>query len=285
METQLQTVFSGDADRLFSIIRELNNDGTFTKVYVSIGGKFNDPLVSFNQAKLIDRRTNQPIIAKAATNALQQMVPDFLLFNSSDRILVLVVDDFKYGSSNYEINQKIIKRGLSESESTIHVILFDQICAPRSLTVFLEKLTNFASENLISEKNFIVCNYVKFLNNPNSTERDSENVIPETIQTALNKFESGKYSYCFYEWFGYNFYLYNFIYNYRRISHLPNMSILRDQLTEFVKNVYMDGNFLEKNRNQKIRFLDNIYDITLPVSTEDGFTKSLKDYLTENGEL
>jgi hypothetical protein len=284
MEKQLQTVFGGDTDCLFSIIRELNEENAFKKIYVSIGSKINEKSVTFNNPKLLDRRTNQPILPKSSTNAFCQMIPEFLLSDSNNRILVLVIDQFS-NDSNYEINHALIDRSLSESESNVNVILFDQLFSIYTLENFLTRLTKFVSENSISEKNLLICNYVKFLNNPNVTESESETMIPETIQSLLDKHESGRYAYCFYEWFGYHFYLYNFIYNYKRIAHLPNISILRDDLTQFIKNRYIDCIFLEKNYNQKIRFLDNIYDITLPVSIEQGFTTSLKEYLIENGEL
>jgi hypothetical protein len=279
--TAIHAISTGNISDLFSIIEKRNIDTPFTKVYVSIGSKYNESVVSFNLHKTWDHRINQYTYLKAKTNAISQMIPDFIMNNEEEKILVITIDQFKN-----ETTQEILEKYMRDSVNNIDIVLFDQFCGRLFLENFLEKLLDFSVKNSISERNLLICNYVKFMNEPNATEREAETVIPETIQRILDKFEKGKYAYSFYEWFGYRFYLYNFIYNYKKVVCLFNRSSLMEELSQFIQNRYLNGMSIEESRGkQKLRFLDSIYDITMPTSYTDGFTTSLKDYLIENGEL
>jgi hypothetical protein len=116
-------------------------------------------------------------------------------------------------------------------------------------------------ENQIEMNNVMICNYVKHLNIPNFIEENAEIMIPETIQNTLNSLSPDKYSYCFYQWFGYRFYMYNFIYRYKRhlVYEIFNYATILEKLFENNGSYNNRNTITSKGFSE---FLENIYDIT-----------------------
>jgi len=108
----------------------------------------------------------------------------------------------------------------------------------------------------------MICNYVKHLNIPNFLEEHDEKMIPRTIHDLLNKERCIQYSECLYEWFGYNFYLYNLIYNYKNCINL--LSVIKPDLENLIQKLFVyepKGISVIQNRGL-LRLLSGVYDIT-----------------------
>lgn len=171
-------------------------------VYMSIGSKYNQQDVFF-QAPGFD------LAKRVDTNTSMQMVPVFLRGKPADRnILVISVDTYR-NSTESQMNKRQIQSVLDKNMDCIMVNMF---CNNENLCELCTKLLSKVVLHNIPESSCIICNYVKFMNMPNETERISETMIPVAIQSVLNKREFVKYKMCYAEWFGYKYSLYNCIY-------------------------------------------------------------------------
>lgn len=229
---------------------ELNNlqnhfisNFNYKTVYVSIGSKFNKP----------------------NTNAIEQMTPSFLQSNPNNNTLIIIIDDFTNVNS-YQTNINYINT-LDSTFSNFTYYLINQLCNPKFLLYFLNIILPYVNKNNISHNNFMIVNYVCFINQPNPSEKNSEINIPNTIQTYLNNYENQSYNSCFYQWFGYNKVFYNYIYNFKIIYFphiLPNyMKMIQDIIIN--ANRYSDEIISIVLQNPSIiKVLKNIYDITQP---------------------
>lgn len=254
--------------------RIIYESGEFNMIYVSIGGKLNEYTVQFRE----NARKQHP------TNSRQQMYPTFLRHrNQTNKILIIAIDNFR-DRFIFENNKQIIENIM---ENNVTFIMVNYQFNKQSLILFTQFITKIAKNNEIDKNMFIICNFVKHLNEPNIREHRDEEMIPKTIQSVLN--ESSEYSDCFYEWFGYRFYLYNFIYRYKPYEfglHLgrliPDIEFLIEKQTkDNMKSVSVVQN------SALIKFLDNVYDITGGVDNDDytNMTVSLKKYLSINKQL
>jgi hypothetical protein len=294
----LYEITNRNINDLFDLINKLkiNNRKPFTKVYISIGSKFNEKDVHISIPNYKNVKFN--------SNALEQMIPKFLRrndeicldndvdndndnikTNQKDNILIIIIDNFNKNNVSYVKNCSLLCNIL---KSNLSVILFDKLCKPSFLENIITRLIQYADTEKISEKNLMICNFVKFMNNPNIIEMESEKMIPEVVQLLLDKCLDGKYAFCFYDWFGYNYYLYNFIYNYKKCKKLSyGLMSITHQVEYFIKNrvedtiVHIDSK-LEK---KEMLLLENIYDITLPNFSDKEMTMNLKDYLLMNSEI
>ena len=117
-------------------------------------------------------------------------------------------------------------------------------------------------------------------------------MIPETIQKVLDAEEFEKYTYCFYQWFGYNFYLYNFIYNYKifEIIISVNKNYLTDLELLIKQMISDDDNYAKKQKimltePKMLLIMENIYDITSDCPHNYEIATSLRKYFYEHGQL
>jgi len=301
----LYEITNRNIDCLFDLINKLkiNNRKPFTKIYVSIGSKFNEKDVNISNTNQKNNKNH-----KFNSNALEQMIPKFLRTNDEiyldndidvdiiidndniktnqkDNILIIIIDNFNKNNNNYAKNCSLLYKVLKPN---LNVVLFDKLCKPNFLEDIITRLIQYADIEKISEKNIMICNYVKFMNNPNIIEMESEKMIPEVIQLVLDNCLHGKYAFCFYDWFGYNYYLYNFIYNYKKCKKLSyGLMTITQQVEYFIKNrvedtvVSIDSKLVKK----EMLLLENVYDITLPNYSDKEMTVNFRDYLIMNGEI
>ena len=246
-------------------------------IYVSIGGKLNEISVIFNHPDSVKNK-------RFETNATKQMMPCFIRYRKADqKALVITIDDFNT-INNLKRNCDIIDKYI---DNNVDVLVIDKYCTRTFVEEFTEFLIHKIRINQIPEQNIMICNYVKFINDPNAMEAKAEHMIPVTIQQILDKPENIKYSRCLYEWFGYRFYLYNFVYCYKTCHLYFSAYTYINELEAFMKCQHEDNmksTAVVQNINT-IRFWESIYDITTMSYEQFGIAINLKDYLIENGQL
>ena len=240
------------------------------KVYVSIGSKFNAPRVILNGKNEIE------------TNSLFQMLPWFLQMKETyddDQCIVIIIDDFN-NKANYVENINLLQ---SLPIQGTHILMCNVHCTEGFLTQFVDQLIEFLCQSNIYSENFLICNYVKFLNTPNDFERMSETIIPETIQRVLNCNKNNIYSERFYDWFGYNCSLYNYIYCYKLYRN--NYTAMR-RLETMLNRLAIDPSTKIKFRDyNETNYWDKIYDITSYGIDKYRLSMSLRERLISNNNL
>ena len=251
-------------------------DGQYTSIYVSIGSKMNEKMVQFSSSST-DRKS-----MKHQTNCLSQMVPAFLRTQPlSERSLCIIVDQFT-NKMNLDENIRMLQ---TISDVDMDICLFDRSCTKQFLPDFVDYIVELAEQHAIPPDKLMICNFVKFLGSPNALELASETFIPEIIQKKLDK---TVYSECFYEWFGYRFYLYNFIYSYKKYGqcYFMHQDLIRE-VESSIKKRATDPFMVTVIQNIGTQiFWDNIFDLTLPCyGTGPRLAVSLKEYLAENRQI
>lgn len=261
-----------NAEDIFVLVNSIqtNISSIVNKVYVSIGSKYNTPYVSFNGKNEIE------------TNSLFQMLPWFLQMKETyddDQSIVIVIDDFN-NKNNYVENVNLLQSLPIEGT---HIIMCNVHCTEEFLTSFVEELTNFLRKSNTSSENFLLCNYVKYMNVPNDFERKSEIIIPETIQRVLNLEQNLIYSDRFYDWFGYSSSLYNYIYCYKLYqNNYLAMRRLETMLTQLADDPRLKIKFRDYNETN---YWDKIYDITSYGVDKYRLSMSLRERLISNNNL
>jgi hypothetical protein len=194
------------------------------------------------------------------TNSEFQILPNFIQFDiNSSNTLVISIDNFE-NPEIHSMNRLLLER--QEKNENITVVLFNKMVDKLFLENLVEYFVTLCSENFIDVSNAMICNYVKFLNCPNPIEEKSEYMIPETIQKLLDTFSADKYSNCFYQWFGYRYNMYHFIYKYKKhiVYEILGYIILLEKLIENESLTSYDKTKLKSNEFNN--FLENIHDIT-----------------------
>jgi hypothetical protein len=149
---------------------------------------------------------------------------------------------------------------------------------------FMEDLLEFVRHTNVSNNNFMICNYIKFLNAPNEIERRSATSIPDAIQRVLNLETNARYSGCFYDWFGYNPAKYNYICCYKcrnqiNYASLHKLEKILNELNDDPSAKITVRNYAETN------FWDNIYDITSYGIDKNKISMSLREWFIYNKNL
>lgn len=260
------------------ISRIIHESENFDMIYVSIGGKLNEHHVQFRSPEKVAGKSYQ-------TNSARQMYPRFLEDRSPNcKILVIAIDNFK-DRFLYERNKEDVKDLLDDN---VTFIMANYQFNEASLTLFISYITRIAKNNEIAKENFMICNYVKHLNEPNIREFRDEEMIPRTIQSVLNRPDFIEYTECFYDWFGYRFYLYNFLYRYKYNSILMGITTVVPDLESIVEGQIQNNSkdIMVVQSTPILRFLDNVYDITTYAKKDSTkMTTSLKEYLLDHNQL
>lgn len=214
-------------------------------IYISIGSKPNRKIVPFtpNEKK---------------SNAYEQMFPVFLQ-RDDKKILVIAIDKFDKRLSTHVSNQ--LNTILTDN---IDFYILNCLCSKNFLSEFLQLFVEKLKDINFPPSLFMICNYVRFMNTPNEIELDSENYIPRIIQEKLDETET--YDNCFYQWFGYRYYFYNYVYKYKNLQRsgqivlkgVNSVEILLEKLSKqsFTTVVLQD--------KEALFILKNMYNICEP---------------------
>jgi hypothetical protein len=233
-------------------------------IYISIGSKINENIVS-KRGKIY------------MSNAFEQIYPGFLQYNETHKILLIAIDDFRNREKQRTHKIKID----SILTPNIKCYILNQICTDKFITSFFsyifDELTilNFKAENIM------IANFIRFLHIPNKKEETDEIMIPEMIQSLLNKDIYTPYEHCLYQWFGYKHYFYNFIYRYKKFKQNPmvyNKIHFVEEILKKTKNKPCSSNFVLQDETIAY-MLNNMYSISDPnVVSLDLVVSVYKDY-------
>lgn len=243
---------------------ETNDKIKYTDMYISIGGKHNEPFLHFNYPETVRSK-------KQETNSLCQMIPQFIRsdFNAEIKYLVIVVDRFIKDDLNIRLIKNII--GIP-GIANMDVVLYNHECKLKTLPSTIQEICKKAEADRIEPSKLMICNYICF-QTPNEFEYSMEQKIPEIIQSGLNGtvFENQ-----FYQWYGYSIFTYNLIYPYKKYNFMRMMNAsylisafiksFRDMIirsrNSFLLIIYSDS--LVDARLKKVieQFMKNSFDIT-----------------------
>lgn len=214
------SVLQKELDNIINDVQTINNR-PIDFAYISIGSKFNQEVVNMKNNRVL-------------TNAGYQMIPQFLRNPHEDTYkYVIIVDHFN--KEDEKINKSILLRD-TILNIRLFVINFRIDYKNQDLLVkFLKSLTIIFS--FLKNKQFIICNYIKYLNQPNKMELESQENIDTIIKSSINETE---FKDCYYEWFGYNDCLYNYIFNKRyfcnNLNYYKNVKKIEDLVLNDIIN-------------------------------------------------
>tara|TARA_B110000881_G_C18568977_1_gene514467 strand:+ start:30 stop:836 length:807 start_codon:yes stop_codon:yes gene_type:complete len=251
-----------DTDEACNIGDVVNNIHSVTPIkyiYISIGSKQNK--TGFMGYK---------------NNGKYQMCPDYLN-NTAVHNLVIVFDLF---NSHELAEQQIIHDEIPNTT----IIICNWYCERLFLKNFIPYIIKFSRDNRILPPNLVICNYVKFANVPNSIERMHLDNIPKCIHSILSSNANKDYVECFYEWFGYNHYLYNYIYNYKYHSIYRGAYSSLSLLFDTIQTTEVDPSYVLELKNPNIvNFWKYIYNIS--DSSNNPHLVSMCDEFIENDTI
>lgn len=180
-------------------LNELFKSKRYTYAYISIGSKYNQPDVWFKPKGELSTRVD--------TNAIVQMVPMFLRTKPDNMHILNILIDIFPTQHDMDMNKRLIDTVITDN---MDCIIINMKCTATNLKEILESIMRNILNQKINPLCFMICNYVKYMNEPNRDENESVIFIPKSIISVLNKTD---YQNCYYEWYGYNYNLYNCIYN------------------------------------------------------------------------
>ena len=188
----------------------------YSTFYMSIGSKQNEENTYFSYPDCIrDQRVT--------TNAGNQMFPGYLRsFFKERRGLIVVIDDFRCSKSK-AINSQLLNDILQSSNRNIDIIMMNSLVNVSSLQEIIRATLTCLEYQHIDTLSYLFANFIRFRNLPNETEFHLEENIPTAIQNVLNREYEGKYKNCFYQWYGYTYYQYNYLYCYKTYHMLRMM--------------------------------------------------------------
>jgi len=199
------------------------------------------------------------------------MYPQFLRQRPKEdrKIGVIIIDDFR-NKEAFEKNRLLVQRQVLDENASI--LMIDHCFTRLSLTSFTTYLLELFRKYSIDNKCCMICNYVKHKYSANSIEMRAEEMIPVTIQTILDQSD---FHSCFFEWFGYRYFLYNLVYNYKYARSV--ISPFYYELDDFIKHKLNKQQVIVVQDAHFINMLDNVYSIA------SGHLRSLKTSFVEQG--
>ena len=236
--TRYKQIDIDEACNIGDVVNNIHSITPIKNIYISIGSK-----------------QNKTDFMGYANNGKYQMYPDYLT-NTDVHNLVIVFDKF----TSYELaKQRIIH---DEIPNTTTVIC-NCFCDSLVLTNLIPYIIKFSRDNCILPPNLVICNYVKFINIPNVVEQEHLNNIPRCIHSILSSNENKDYIECFYEWYGYNRYLYNYIYKYKYHKIYRGAYSSLNLLFDTIKTTEVDPTYVLKLQNPHVvNFWKYIYNIS-----------------------
>lgn len=237
-------------ENLEQTIFEITANTQLTRVYVSIGSKLNRESVYHKE------------YPSWQSNALEQMFPTFLCTSMDEAMynnntLIIIIDEFN--SVEYSQNEMLLTNRLKNTQRS-HIVIFNTLCSEKFIISFMNYLTHMCKQNMIIPDNLLLCNYTKFSSIPNKQEIAQSYFISPLINKLLNK--TVYYQGCLYEWFGYDYSMYNFICDYNKVFNMKDNNGYRI-LKRILNNAPSSHIYQVKIANIEVcDFCDCIIDIT-----------------------
>ena len=258
-------LFIADNNTYTNVIGTIFNNGKkYNKIYMSVGSKYNKTDVMFYSK-------NMPLAQMRSTNASYQMIPEFLRHSLLDtNILIIVVDIFNQGA-NFDYNKELL---LSTSTKNMDILMINMDCCDtKFVNMCTLILSNIKIQN-ISPSSFMICNFIKHMNSPNENEYNAELTVVRSMLKVLNTYDFKWYLDCFYQWYGYKYYIFNFIYKHSISNYdLYFAKTVTDLNNEIYKSSRMVVNNIKNSKFDKM--LANTYDITVSYDVHEYETLSL----------
>lgn len=235
--SRFNNIYTINPCQLKTTIESISNCINIHEIYVSIGGKIN----------------NNDTFMEHNNNALYQIIPSFIQ-NKEHSGIVIVFDTF----SETEYNR--CRDVICSYNIKTNIILCNTFCDKIFIREYISYIVELATRLNCNKNNVIICNYIKFKYECNAVEHKSLLQIPSTIYSLLKDTE---YIDSFYEWFGYNQHMYNYIYKYRYYKlyrgGYSSLCLLYDTL----KTINLDSTYqLNVQNTNIINYWKHIYDIT-----------------------
>lgn len=209
MESKLDILDNLECNSFHDYLQLLSDTGIkWNKVYMSFGSKWNNLTVP---AKTFDNATWY-------SNSLDQMVPSFIRYQADTNYsVVIIIDEFK-DNRIMNINKTLITQNIEDTYN-IRLCIVNKFCSTKEIVMdFTDKIVEFSNRHNIRNEDFIICNFVKYLNQPNLLELSTSTFISSSINDVL---KNTTYKNCLYEWFGYNYGLHTLIYNRNELDRKP----------------------------------------------------------------
>tara|TARA_B100000424_G_scaffold185760_1_gene144096 strand:- start:12899 stop:13690 length:792 start_codon:yes stop_codon:yes gene_type:complete len=232
----------------------------YKHVYVSIGSKFNQTYIQINGRS-------------EKTNANIQILPKFL---KKEEQLIIMIDRISTEDSKLDHLEYINDRVSNNSKC----ILLNRYADKDFIEGFFDILLPKLFDHYIDPNNFIISTFLRFLNSPNEIERNSATMIQKTIYDYLKLFQDEIYLNCFYEWFGYEDILRDYIYNYNKLKTLQISSKHIYEVKTILKKLLSHGSTSTMVlQNQDIsNVLDIIISLHIKKTKEDKYLESMYSY-------
>ena len=220
--------------------------------YMSIGSKLNEPIVNFKNENIM-------------SNASYQMIPQHLRNPHSEKIKIIIVLDSFSCKKNIKLNKTLL---IENETSLTNIFMVNYNINSENIHLFgLFIKSCIELYSFLNEKTFMICNFIKFMNEPNLLEKESEKIVDAEIVKVLRK---TKFEDSYYVWFGYNNKLYNFIFNKKHFSNLMNHYANIKKLESYIQTNKYDQDSLQIIKNvYDLTDFDNAY-VTGPPSIHDG---------------
>jgi hypothetical protein len=229
-------------------LERLINSSLWNTIYISIGGKWNE-------------NDNN-------SNAFYQMVPAFIRNTSFPNVtsLVIVCDDFS-DKTNTNKNVKTLQDQLQQHPH-VTICLVNKLVTPKWFQKLCHHLCKLLHTSHHSLSDLKIVNYVKYKHIPNKKEA----INRKNLQSIYNIIKHYNLDHCYYEWFGYNDKLNNYIYN-CQIVECPN----------YIRNVGL----LEKFLHNKTATINNLSVIQLlnyivPITTNSRVDEAMSISIDSN---
>ena len=159
-------------------------------------------------------------------------------------------------------------------------ILLNRYADKEFIEGFFDILLPKLFDHYIDPNNFIISTFLRFLNTPNEVERNSAIVLQRTVYDYLKLFQNKIYLNCFYEWFGYEDILRDYIYNYNMLKKMQISSNHIYEVKTILKSLLRTGGISTMViQNKDIsNVLDIIISLHIKKEKEDKYLESMYSY-------
>lgn len=175
-------------EKITEITNSYLNSKKYDFVYISVGSKY---------------------VCEMSTFAKYQMIPEFLLQNNNQNILIIIIDKFT-NKDNYKDNDDLLENRKFLTNNKFDILIFNGYFVYFDyITKKLNKnkdelLSFFKLEKLLQQdyhpENVLICNFAKFKSACSLYETYIQKALSNDIYINLND----KFKNCLYEWCGYS---------------------------------------------------------------------------------